>query len=1107
MSTLLFDSKQNLLWGGDTSGVVKSYSPQRENFSPNLTSNGFQLSQYSSFVALADKHPIKQFLSHQQGIISLLENCVTFHNRRGLPKWVAEGNILNDPLFCKLSSMAMNTVSSNNLIVGGDLLFCLDTQKLTSATKFNHAKKVSLVKHGLKYLCLGNANGEVEIFDPSSNSSVKSFYGHSGLMSDLDVQGNYIASCGYSLRPKRGSSINSLVVDPLVNLYDLRMMKPLAPISFQEGASFVKFHPKLSNICVIASSSGQIHFVDIFDPLKVYFYQADLGNISPSVSAFETYLDNLSVSENGEFIVFNDGAQNIHLWTFESNNESNFVNFPDRIEEADVVVQPKSVNLNEGNIPLSSIGMPFYKDILLSSYGSDLVFTKELLKLPRKLDPELLVNDKGMRFLPYDRERYGARNVYQNYDSLRNKIVLREAGAPKFISERSENEEDIELQNNIFQHLLQDKFSVPNCYTNLKIQYSKFGVEDFDFQYYNRTQYSGLENHLDNSYINSLLQIYKYVPQFQNYVLKFLLKEWLPNDEETILEKRNTNGSSILNELGYFFDMLNKSQGKNCNISNFAEVLNQNQLARMHGLINYDDTKHLNSFSLQKMVCHFNAFLLNVCDSDLSYQFSDSLEKISGVYCALQAKSNGCEVSDLQYRYYLSVDLSSSFHMSKAGVLLKPNLSTPIGKNRWNIVKDLEYTLSWTKSVGCNQCNNYFPHTIQIRQAIVKLPPVLSINLNFSAQDYKNVRFSKGWLIPEFYAEKNSSGITFKSSESVGSLKTNLDRYELLGYVCEINHGSEFSEGKHNVVSFIRIYGEWYLFNDFLVMPIPVSEVFNLSYEWKKPLVVLYCKAENDAFESFQKETFFKLPNLNDSILYREHFVEGKRKLVEKEYKLLTRKEAPLPGTLVAIDAEFVALMPEELEVFYTGKKNTIKPRKLSLARVSALRCDGPDEGVPFIDDYIVHTGFIEDYLTNFSGIEPNDLDIHESQKSLVTLQVAYRRLWLLLNLGCIFVGHGLQNDFRIINLNIPRDQIRDTAEIYYIPEWKRKLSLKFLAYMVLKDEVQKGNHDSIEDARTALKLYKKYSELSSSGEFMSTLQRIYIEGQQLRFKVPDTSV
>src|SRR5699024_2629917 len=111
--------------------------------------------------------------------------------------------------------------------------------------------------------------------------------------------------------------------------------------------------------------------------------------------------------------------------------------------------------------------------------------------LPRKLDPELLVNDKGVRFLPYDRERYGPRNVYQNYDSLRNKIVLREAGAPKFISERSENEQDIELQNNIFQYLLQDKFSVPNCYTNLKIQYSKFGVEDFDFQYYNRTQYSG----------------------------------------------------------------------------------------------------------------------------------------------------------------------------------------------------------------------------------------------------------------------------------------------------------------------------------------------------------------------------------------------------------------------------------------------------------------------------------------------------------------------------------------------------------------------------------------------------------------------------------------
>ena len=44
---------------------------------------------------------------------------------------------------------------------------------------------------------------------------------------------------------------------------------------------------------------------------------------------------------------------------------------------------------------------------------------------------------------------------------------------------------------------------------------------------------------------------------------------------------------------------------------------------------------------------------------------------------------------------------------------------------------------------------------------------------------------------------------------------------------------------------------------------------------------------------------------------------------------------------------------------------------------------------------------------------------------------------------------------------------------IYYKSDFKRQLSLKFLAYVMLKEKVQSGNHDSIEDANTALLLYK----------------------------------
>jgi hypothetical protein len=44
------------------------------------------------------------------------------------------------------------------------------------------------------------------------------------------------------------------------------------------------------------------------------------------------------------------------------------------------------------------------------------------------------------------------------------------------------------------------------------------------------------------------------------------------------------------------------------------------------------------------------------------------------------------------------------------------------------------------------------------------------------------------------------------------------------------------------------------------------------------------------------------------------------------------------------------------------------------------------------------------------------DLDPNISKHTLVPLKVAYKRLRVLVDMGCIFVGHGLKQDFRIIS-------------------------------------------------------------------------------------------
>lgn len=51
--------------------------------------------------------------------------------------------------------------------------------------------------------------------------------------------------------------------------------------------------------------------------------------------------------------------------------------------------------------------------------------------------------------------------------------------------------------------------------------------------------------------------------------------------------------------------------------------------------------------------------------------------------------------------------------------------------------------------------------------------------------------------------------------------------------------------------------------------------------------------------------------------------------------------------------------------------------------------------------------------------------------------------------------------------------------------------------------KIQSETHDSIEDARAALRLYKKYLELEAQGILQSSLEEMYTVGKSLHWKVP----
>lgn len=1071
--------------------------------------------------------------------------------------------------------MTLAHSTSNDLIVGGNnSLFKLDLNKPSAYLSFAHDGGLSFINYSSKLLTLGRSSGALEVFDPNSNTSVKIFLSNNGLLSDIDVKGNYVATCGYSARSKRFGNMSApleYVADPMINLYDLRMMRALSPLPFPAGASFVRFHPKLPNVLVAASTSGQIQFLNMFDQLHVNLYQADLTNsLDANSIAAETgsYLSNLEMSETGEYMCFSDDHKTMHIWSINSSANHSFVNYGTALDRPTIIDDPISLATKVGlddKMPLNAVGLPFYKEFLASKFPSDMIFTKEFAKVPQKLFVDPVPSKNNGRSLPvlqpYNKSKMGPRNVISEYEALQHnqrfKLGKKPASVvkvPKFISEREmtaspilgqhgkfgdndpihrpdgaqdHQNHELELQANDYEDVEKGADSVfqydcargnrpPPCYERLEIRYSRFGVDDFDFDYYNRSNgtIAGLENHLDNSYVNSLLQVYRFTPLFYNTVTNSLLQEYLPSDQETVLQKNNTQGSSILNELAYLFDMMHNAGSRNVSITNFSSVLNESGIAKTFELLNTDDGRSLDGVRLQQLLITFNKFLVESIANDYNKQFGVSIQDLTATHYKLEFTSPSRELLNTQLGNQATLDLvTPPRHVLNKTANQNPNNPRiNIGglKKNNNLLTYLNYSLNQLRMMQASSAN---PVPLEVKQSLIKVGPILLINLPFSDQEFDIIKSYKNWLVPDFYTVKTAdNGVVFKPV--VTHTHLHASRYELQGFVCEVLVGASVSTGQHNVVSFVKVRSpaltseQWFLFNDFLVMPIPEKEVMDITPSWKKPLVFVYVNVDdrsNQNFSYFDRRLFSKMQGLNDSILYRDHFALGVREGFKKEYELLTHEEAPRFGSLVAIDAEFVSMKPAVVEMSYTGAKTVIRPALLSLARISALRGDsGPKNGVAFIDDYILHTKPIYDYLTTFSGIEDGDLDPSRSKKSLVTLQTAYRRLWLLSNMGCIFVGHGLKSDFRCINLQVPKSQIRDTAEFYFLPEHRRKLSLKFLAFCVLGRAVQTDNHDSIEDAHTALLLYEKYMELQAAGEFESTLQRIYTEGQQLRFRAPE---
>lgn len=140
------------------------------------------------------------------------------------------------------------------------------------------------------------------------------------------------------------------------------------------------------------------------------------------------------------------------------------------------------------------------------------------------------------------------------------------------------------------------------------------------------------------------------------------------------------------------------------------------------------------------------------------------------------------------------------------------------------------------------------------------------------------------------------------------------------------------------------------------------------------------------------------------------------------------------------------------------------------LARVSLVDYDGRI----VYDAHVKPREDVKDYRTAITGITKEIL-----RKKGEDFDIVRSKVVAILKNKTI-VGHAVHHDFEALDLDQPdRRTIRDTCTFSELrpPNRKQTPSLKLLAEYWLDKTVQTGSHSSVEDARTAMMLYKRFEQ------------------------------
>ncbi|KAJ1655918.1 poly(A)-specific ribonuclease [Dispira simplex] len=1154
------DPCENLIWVAYANGRITSYLLSQP------------ITKYTSFIAHED--PIVDMVVSTHGVISVSMVKVRFTTREGLVKAQIDGRSGN----YSFSGACLPTLDSVFVYVsdsrGKGLI--LDLEKGLTKHKFGLENGVMCIRCHKQLMTVASTHC-VRIRDPQNLVTLKTIT----LPPFCNLATTFSDSKVFAAAHRHPVGVpQKVTTEPNVLVYDTTSNESAQPqgLYFQgapELLATMQGHPSLD--LVVADRRGAF-----------CFYNSTARR--PELSTGPAYQLNVSAYTNvtcvdtaltGEVVVFGDTSGFVHIWS--NSPTPNLVSegwamariipltqplcevspleqcpqhqHPAPLPPGDVLrehwpllddhsiplVLPYPPNISppssdiDSDVPLSYVGLPHYDQPLLSSWSPQSVFT--VGKRPPPIDPILLSKAKWNDFVGY------APNLRTH---RRNQVVIdKPAGAdvPKFRSQQklenkgqhtsrdssfSDAKGTMKVPSGFKDSTTQISITMPNHLKRVEIRYSKFGVEDFDFAFYNQTGLSGLETDIINSYCNPLLQALFYIP-----ILKQLAQFHftLPSSQDECL----------LCEFGFLTRSLEDAQGTNCHASNLLQALGSFPQASALGLLEPEIPKEDTNFGA--MIQNVTRFMLRQFDHEwqlptasipavtlpqglwinpdetqpLLRPSGSPLQQLFTWDIKVISTCPNDHANERQLQPFV-LDLVYPRTSSSTGGIVygwrpptdtgshKP-LGVLVGGPRTQFTEVFHATVEPQQSMRlwCNQCTQY-----QIQQQVKRctvVPPVIVLNCAIKLTD--DATFWAGqqgrWLPPRLAISiqegldiKPLPGQTPETAES--TLPLHFKTYRVVAIISEVKE-----EGKPgHLVAHIQCQDkkdtspQWYVFNNFLVRKTTEAEVFQFGVPWRTPTTVILSREGIDVEAA---EELARLPcQLNPHVL-----ITSPQPGRETQAVTVTPEELPFTkGTLCALDGEFVMVDKAQFEVRSDGTRSIIRPNRLSLARVSVVHCQGPHCYQPFIDDYVKTTVPVVDYLTTYSGIADGDLQPTTSRKHLLSRKTVYKKLRYLVDAGCVFVGHGLTKDLRTINITVPPDQIIDTANIYRFEDRGRYISLKFLAWCVLGQSIQQLSHSSVQDAVASLRLYEEWRRLDADGNFESTLEHVYSVGQQMKWKPPN---